>query len=488
MSLSLALSNALTGLRANSTQADIIANNVANAQTEGYGRRNVALSPAAIGGAGAGVRVDGIVRAASPVTTEARRIADAASGGADVLSTGLSRLADAVGEPGVPGSLASAGDRLDTALSAAADTPESTARLADVSAAANAYASSINRVASEAAAVRTQADRSIALQVDTVNNALNAIKTLNGEITQRTLAGADTSALNDQRGLLIDQVSSIIPVKTIRRDNDAVALFTPKGGQLLDGSVFPLGFEPARIVTPEQTVGNGALSGITLAGRDVPTGVGDDLGFLDGGTLGATFALRDVTVPEFTTSLDGMAADLITRVQSLPADTTLAPTDPGLFTDAGLAFDPVNTVGISTRIAVSAQIDQAQGGALTNLRDGLNAVAVGDAGNASILRGLQDALSQPLAPLAGSGLTGQRGSAGFAAEISATLLTSRSRAEEDAVFRAARADVLSEAETADTAVDTDQELSRLLVVEQSYAANARVIEVIDSLLARLLQI
>lgn len=488
MSLSLALSNALTGLRANSTQADIIANNIANAQTEGYGRRDVAISSAAVGGAGAGVQVDGVTRASSPITTEARRIANASSGGANVLSQALGRLSDAVGAPGALGGLATASDRLDTALSSAADTPESTARLADVAAAANKYVASINRIASEAVSLRTEADNSIARQVDNVNSALTNVKTLNEEIAARSLGGLDTSALKDQRGILIDQIAEIVPVKTIQRDFETVALFTTKGGQLLDGTAYQLDFAPTRVVTPDQTIANGALSGITLNGQDVPIGEDALLGFLDGGTLSATFELRDKTIPDFTASLDGVTADLITRVQGLADDPTLAPGQAGLFTDNGLAFDPLNTVGISSRITVSASIDPSQGGTLTNLRDGLNAVTVGDAGNADVLRGLQDALSASIAPPAGSGLTGQRGAAGFASELSATLLTAQSRADEDVVFRSARVDVLADAEKADVSVDTDQELSRLLVVERTYAANARVIEVIDSLLERLLQI
>ena len=55
MSLSIALNNALTGLRSASSQADIIANNVSNALTEDYGRREAVLSATVVGGQGGGV-------------------------------------------------------------------------------------------------------------------------------------------------------------------------------------------------------------------------------------------------------------------------------------------------------------------------------------------------------------------------------------------------------------------------------------------------
>ena len=121
MTLSLALNNALSGLQANTRQAEVISTNVANALTEGFGRRGLSLSPGAI----SGVRVDGVVRASAPALTEARRFADASASAASVLSDAFTRLASAVGEPGGLAALATAADDLDAALAAAADTPES---------------------------------------------------------------------------------------------------------------------------------------------------------------------------------------------------------------------------------------------------------------------------------------------------------------------------------------------------------------------------
>ena len=51
-----------------------------------------------------------------------------------------------------------------------------------------------------------------------------------------------------------------------------------------------------------------------------------------------------------------------------------------------------------------------------------------------------------------------------------------------------RSNTLYDAEIATSAVDMDQELQSLLLIEQSYAANARVIQTIDEMIQRLLQI
>jgi flagellar hook-associated protein 1 len=60
-------------------------------------------------------------------------------------------------------------------------------------------------------------------------------------------------------------------------------------------------------------------------------------------------------------------------------------------------------------------------------------------------------------------------------------------AETDLGFARARQDTLSAIEKRG-GVDTDDELQKLLLIERTYAANARVIETIDRLIGRLLEI
>jgi len=485
MTLSLALHNALSGLQANTQKAEVISTNVANALTDGFGRREVALSSLSTTG---GVRVDGIIRASSPVLAESRRFADAASGSASVRSDAYTRLADAIGEPGAPGALATIADDFDAALSAAADTPESAALLKGAVLAAGDYAASINRIAAEVINLRASADTAIAGQVQTINSSLRKIQSLNAEIKTRELSGGDISALLDQRESLIKEVSSMIPIRTVMRPFNEIALYAANGGQLLDGKAYEIGFTASPGAAPGATLANGGLSGITLNGVPIAIGEGSGDGLLDGGSLAASFEVRDQIAPETFAMLDGLAAGLITRVQDLPEDGTLTPGDPGLFTDAGTAFDPADEFGVALRIALNPQVDQAAGGDAFRLRDGLNAASPGVVGDATILRGLKEALVGNETPTVGSGLTGARSAAGFAAELSVNLLTDADRAQGAAMFEAGSANALREAELAETGVDTDQELSRLLQVEQAFSANARVVSVVDELFDRLLQL
>ena len=270
--------------------------------------------------------------------------------------------------------------------------------------------------------------------------------------------------------------------------NREIALFARNGGQLLDGKVFELEFTPSPNAAADATVANGGLVSISLSGISIAVGQGGGNGLLDGGSLAATFEIRNRIAPEAADMIEGLAASLITRVEDLPADGTLTPGDPSLFTDSGGAFDPNNLAGIGLRISLNSQIDQSTDGDALRLRDGINAMTIGVAGDASVLRGLRDALTANESPMPLSGLTGSRSAAGFAAELSVNVLTDADRAEGAAVFEQGAASALRQTELAQTGVDTDQELSRLLQIEQAYSANARVVQVVDDLFQRLLQI
>ena len=77
MSISSALSIALSGLNVAGRSADVTSANIANALTEGYGVRQLETSALVNGGAGAGVRVVGVTRNVDPILIGQRRGADA---------------------------------------------------------------------------------------------------------------------------------------------------------------------------------------------------------------------------------------------------------------------------------------------------------------------------------------------------------------------------------------------------------------------------
>ena len=166
MSITSALNNATSGLSVSARLADTISNNVANALTEGYGRRTTEVTSLSLGGYGSGARVAATTRAESQFLTSTRRTADASVGATQVRSDAYDRMMTAMGEAGADNALSTLATGLETALMAATASPQSTAKLADAVAAASALADALNRVAEENVALRTEADAEIARQVD----------------------------------------------------------------------------------------------------------------------------------------------------------------------------------------------------------------------------------------------------------------------------------------------------------------------------------
>ncbi|WP_118137343.1 flagellar hook-associated protein FlgK [Oceanicella sp. SM1341] len=486
MSISQVLNNAYSGLVASSRRAEAVSDNVANAMTEGFGRRSVELSSYVLGRSGGGVRVEGIVRATDIRATADRRRAEAFESGAAMMKEALARLTDVLGEPGAAGALSTRADAFGTALSALRDTPESTTLQGSLLEAARGYAGALNAAAAETRALREEADSAIATDVKTVNTNLARIEDLNREILVRNAARDDTAGLEDERQRLIDQVNEIIPLRVARRDGDQVALYSVGGATLLDGRSFELGFQRTATITADMTLAAGGLSGLTLNGRDMEIGQGS--GLLEGGRLAAAFALRDVTLPEVGGRLDALAADLISRFEDPAVDPSLAAGDPGLFTDAGNALDPLDTIGLSGRIEVNAAVDPSRGGSLWRLRDGINATAQGLLGDDTLLRAMDAAFTARLPAPAATGVSGSLSAASLASEVSSLLFGEAAAQDATASYAAGQAGALREHELALTGVDTDQEMQDLLLVQTAYAANARVITAVDEMLRQLLEI
>lgn len=483
MSLSGALSSALSGLNATSRAAGLVSSNIANAMTDGYGRRELVLQARHLGAAGQGVTVRGVQRHGDPVLTGDRRVAQAGAANRDLQATFLRDLEAIIGTPETAGSLGQRIADLETALIEASSRPESDARLTAIADAAQGLTSGLADMTHRVQEARATADHRIAAEVDSLNSGLRAVADLNRAILSLGAQGHDTSALQDQRQAAIDRIAGIVPLREVPRDNGQVALFTTGGAVLLDGRAAQLGFVPAGIVVPAMTAAAGGLSGLTLHGR--PVAMPAEGGSFGGGSLSALFAIRDDLAPAAQARLDAVARDLVERTADPGVDPTLPTGAPGLFTDGGHSFDPAHETGLAGRLALNPAADPAAGGALWRLRDGMGATAPGPSGQSALLTALSDALTRPRTTLSGGLSDGQRSLAGLAADVLSVTSTRRVAADGEASYLAARHTALRELELAG-GIDTDQEMQSLLLIEQGFAANAKVIQSVDAMIQTLL--
>lgn len=482
MSIAAALSNAVSGLSASARATEVLSANVANAMTPGYGRREMALSS---GPASGGVRVDGITRVVSASVLGERRIADAGLGGSSALSRFWIDLEQAVGVPGTGNALSDRVSTLESALLSAASRPDSEVRLAAVASAAAGVATTLNRIGTTIAEARTAADEGIAAEVGRLGSALGEVARLNRAVIVEQANGRDASGLMDERQRVIDAIATIVPIREVPRDGGRIALFTAGGAVLLDG-VEPqkIGYTPAGRIEPGMSVGTPPVGRLIVGGEELSE---RQMRLFAGGSLEAQFRIRDVIAPAMQAQADAFARDLIDRFADPALDPSLAPGQPGLFTDAGGALAPGGETGLANRLRLSSALDPAAGGGVWRLRDGLGVAAAGDVGRASLLTALAERLAETRMSSSASVTANLRSASGFAAELSARASSGRLSADEVRAHDAARAEGL-QGELLRGGVDTDREMERLLALENAFAANAKVIAAADAMIAALLEI
>lgn len=488
MSISQTLSNATSGLSAASRLVGVASNNIANALTPGYSRREATLAERVSGGNGAGVVVAGVRNAEAQAITRELRAATANATRDGAIADAARAIAEIFGSAESPASLFAKFATFDSRLRALADAPDNAAAQTQLLAAIKSLATGVNAAGDKLQQLRSDADSEIAKRVDDVNLALADVERLNIAIEKANVSGADANALIDQRKAAISRINESIPVRELTRENGKIDLMTPEGVLLLAGTARTIAFTPRTLVTAADAYagGRGTLSGISVDGVDItPGGAGRAL---DAGALAGLFDVRDRTLPEAAAQLDAFTQNLIERFSTPGADPTLAAGAPGLFTDSGAALAPPPAPGLASRLSVNPLVDPGAGGALFRLRDGLGAVAPGPSGSDVVLRSLIASVDRLQASPEELGGGRALSLAELAAELPSTASSRLQSAENARQASQTYEESLSAAELSATGVDADAELQKLIVIQQAYAANARVIETANQMIQRLLEI
>lgn len=483
MSLTAAMNSAMTGLSAVTRATELVAGNIANAATPGYGRRTLELS--SFGAGQSGVNVVGVLRHSDLVLLGQRRAADAQVAHTEIRTSFYDRVSLSIGLPGDMFGLSARLADFEASLIEAASRPDQMDRLSNAVQQAVELSDALRSASDDIQTQRQQADQAISGLVEELNTGLSRLQDTNVQITSVQSAGGDVAGLLDQRQQVLDTVNTIVPVTVVDRGYGQIALYSEGGTVLLDGQAAQVEFTVATAVGPGTTLENGGLSGLTLNGIPLRTGSTD--GALRGGRLGAQFALRDEWAPQAQSALDVIARDLVERFSDPAVDPTLSAGAPGLFTDNGAALDATETTGLAGRLRVNAAVDPAQGGEAWRLRDGMEATAPGDTGQAAILHALSDALAAPKSLSSDTFGAGTFTAATAMSALSSQFQTQLAQAEDAQGFASATRSELLSVELAQ-GVDTDAELQSLILLEQNYAANAKVLETIDTLLGELMRI
>ena len=157
MSLSSAISNAVSGLTAASRGTEIVSSNIANALTPGYARRELDLS-SRLAERGGGVSINGVTRMVTAGLIADNRLAQADVGSSRTVTTYHAAMEKAFGTGTEASSLVQTLTDFESALASAAARPDSESRLAVALDTATALVKKVNDISAT-----IQAERSIQL-------------------------------------------------------------------------------------------------------------------------------------------------------------------------------------------------------------------------------------------------------------------------------------------------------------------------------------
>lgn len=426
--------------------------NIAGAGVEGFSRRRIALSgvttplggprmPSAPGAfRGAGVAVSGYERLRDGLLDAAARSARAGLGAAEEELRAGMVLEGAFADG--PGSLAASLRAFWNAFADAADAPTDLGVRGMLLERADALAGAFNR--QDAALERLSGDTRAALgqSVQQFNTLVGQVARLNEAVATARAAGTPDFAAEDERDRALRTLGELAPLR-VEAEADGSVTVSVQGMAVVHG-------REARLL--EQTGPPADADGVRFRGTSVlfrPGGEGN-------GRLGGQLRTLGQTIPAARDALDALATRLTQEVNA--AHTA----GYGLSGATGLAFfDPAGTSAATFRRSPD----------LTDPRDVALAAQAGDTGDASV--------ALALATLR-AGF--EEEAAGLTVAIGRGVATARAATTAGSAL-VAHADALADSVAA---VSLDEEMTRLIQYQQSYAASARVISAAQSMFDTLL--
>ena len=326
MSLSQALSIAMSGLRANQLALSLTSSNVANSDTPGYIRKTVNQIQTSSGSIGAGVSITGVNRELDLYLQQQIRTEQSGASYADLRSSILSSLQSIYGTPGGTGTLETAFNKLVTAVQGLSTSSDSQSARIGVLNAAQSLTQQLNSMSGGIQSLRSQAESGLNSAVNTANTAMQQIVNLNTQLQSGNTSDAAAAALKDQRDQYVDQLSQLMDIRVIDSGNNQIQVFTNSGVQLVGAEASTLSFNPQGTVTPNtQWDADPTKSNLGTLTLHFPNGGSLNLiqtNSIRSGTIAGYLELRDKTLVQAQTQLDQFAANM----SSLLSDKTTAGT------------------------------------------------------------------------------------------------------------------------------------------------------------------
>jgi flagellar hook-associated protein 1 FlgK len=377
---------------------------------------------------------------------------------------------------------------LQNAFSTLESDPSSQAQQQAVVTAGSNLTSQINTLSTAIGTARQNAQDGIASDVGTLNSTLANIGALNGQIVALQAQGKSTADLENQRDAQVATLSSLLDINVCEQSNGALLLTTTNGQELpTDTSTGPFAVVSATLGATSTYPGGGTPA-ITLQGVDVTTS-------LTGGKLGAEITLRDTTLPTYQAELDEFSETLSTQFSG--QGLTLFTDGSGTVPSGGGTPTQANYVGYSSTIQVNPSVIATP----SLVRDGTNTPSDNSTwadGYTGLITSILDSTFGALttAPATtGLGASGTLSApfsapddlAGFATDVVNTEAQDSNAASNNLTSEQSVQTALQTQVSDVSGVSVDDQMSKMVALQNAYTANARIITAVQAMWTELTQ-
>jgi flagellar hook-associated protein 1 FlgK len=437
---------------------NVTGQNIANASTPGYVRRDAVLETVIAGTVTyGGVKATTINRSVDTFLDSRTYDAGSLDSSAQSRDQALGSIENLFNDTAGTG-LSSSLSALASSFSALGANPTDTTTRAVLLDNADQFASRIRETSNQIATQRTDLLTQAQGTTKSVNELASQIAKLNGQISLTENTGGDGSDLKDQRDKLVTQLSGDINVH----------VFTDGSGKLViatGGSTLVEGDRAASLSIGTHTDGSLQITLQRPSGTDI-----DITGQVTGGTLGGITEARDVDAVAMSQKLDQFAYDMATALNTQHAAGygQDGVTGRNLFTIGGvagaaatIALDPA-MVGHPERLAAASTAASLPAGAD-------NALAIAGVFNQSVASGGTRTFIEAYSDLVGE--IGQRKAAASQNADLRSAIHTQAKAMRESV----------------SGVSMDEEMVKMSTFERSYQAASKLLTTADELLSGLIQ-
>ncbi len=457
-SLSQLLYTARDALSAQSYGLGVAGQNVANANTAGYVRREAILQNVVLGTQTyGGVEAVGIRRATDQYLDRRVFAASSLASAANERDGQLGKIEPLFNDFAGTG-LSDALDKLFGAFSSVAANPSDPTTRINVLQRAEQVSAHIRQVADTIASAREeQLSRGRAV-VDDINQKASQIAELNRQIAVAEASGGDAADLRDRLNQMLLGLSTQVDVRTFTNSEGGLVV-QAAGTTLVEG-------DNARSLSIDLAA-NGNMRLFASSGSGPPTEITK---YLTGGTLAGIREARDVDLAATTQKLDQLAFDLATAVNTQHAA--------GVGLD-GVSGRPLFAITATVQGAARAiQLDSQMVGQPDRFAAAANVAELpGGSDNAALLSALS---------MSKTASGGTRTISEAYSDIVGDFGMRKASAASEGQLRQG---VLSQVEAlreSESGVSLDEEMISLTRYQRAYEASAKVISTVDELLRELI--